>query len=89
MEGLPNEPPIPALVVAVVTEAVKQVEAEMVVRSVDRDALWAVMGFLLDRKVVSMLTDDVESVAGLIRAVRDAGFDWHAVCPAPPESPSS
>lgn len=78
-EGLPDDAPIPAIVVMSVTEAVKQVQGDMIIHYVNRDAIWAVEGFLLDRPVVSSLPDDVDSAAGLIEAVRRAGHEWHAV----------
>lgn len=79
VDGLPEDAPIPALVVGKVTEAVKQVETGTVVHHLDRDALWVVEGFLLDRNVVDSLPDDVDSSTRLIEAVRKAGFEWHAV----------
>jgi hypothetical protein len=84
--GLPEPAPIPALVVEVVTEAVKQVEAGMVIRYLNRETLWAVTGFLLDREVVARLPDGVDSAAGLIQAVRDAGYEWQAVLPLTTET---
>jgi hypothetical protein len=88
IDGLAHDTPIPALVVSNVTEAVKQVGEGMVVSYLNRDALWAVDCFLLDRAVVASLPDRVESPVGLIEAVREAGFEWHAVLPKPPEPPS-
>ena len=81
IDGLPEPAPIPALVVEEVTEAVKQVEAGMVTRYLNRETLWAVTGFLLDREVVAHLPDGVDSAEGLIQAVRDAGYEWQAVLP--------
>jgi hypothetical protein len=78
-DDLPEETLIPALVVGKVNEAVKQLEAGSVVHYLNRDALWAVMGFLLDPKVVSSLPEDVDSAADLIEAVKQAGFVWHTV----------
>ncbi|MDP9144923.1 MAG: hypothetical protein M3N43_09570 [Actinomycetota bacterium] len=76
---LPQGTLIPALVVGKITEAVKQMETGSVARYLNRDALWAVRGFVLDRQVVSSLPDGVESAADLIEAVRQAGIVWHAV----------
>ncbi|HEX9863578.1 MAG TPA: hypothetical protein VGC03_01275 [Acidimicrobiia bacterium] len=81
IDGLPDDASVPSLVVGKVTEAVKQVETGTVVKYLNRDALWAVEGFLLDRDVVDSLPDDVDSPERLIDAVREAGFEWHAVIP--------
>jgi hypothetical protein len=81
VDGLPDDASVPSLVVGKVTEAVKQVETGTVVQYLNRDALWAVEGFLLDRDVVDSLPDDVNSPERLIDAVREAGFQWHAVIP--------
>jgi len=78
-DGLPEDAPVPAVVVRTVTDAVKQVQGEMIIHYVNRDAIWAVVGFLLDATVVSSLPDDVDSAADLIDAVRQAGHEWHAV----------
>ena len=67
------------LVVDQVTEAVKLVEGEEVLRSVDRDELWTVKGLILDREVVLTLPDDLKSPADLIKAVTDAGYHWTKV----------
>ena len=81
VDGLPDDVSVPSLVVGNVTEAVKQVEAGTVVQYLNRDTLWAVEGFLLDSDVVDRLPDDVDSSERLIDAVREAGFEWHAVVP--------
>ena len=83
--GLPHDAAVPSLVVGKVTEAVKQVETGTVVQYLNRDALWAVEGFLLDRDVVDRLPDDVDSPERLIDAVREAGFEWYAVIPVASE----
>jgi hypothetical protein len=85
VEGLPEDAPVPGLVVGKVNEAVKQVEDEMIVRYLNRDAVWAVEGFLLDTEILSSLPDGVASAAGLIEAMTGAGYEWHAVIPIPPE----
>ncbi len=82
-DDLPQDTPIPALVVGKVNEAVKQMEAGSVVHYLNRDALWAVEGFLLDPKVVSSLPEDVESAADLIEAVKQAGHEWHTLVLSP------
>jgi hypothetical protein len=81
VDGLPDNASVPSLVVGKVTEAVKQVETGTIVQYLDREALWAVEGFLLDRDVVDSLPDDVDSPERLIDAVREAGFEWHSVIP--------
>ena len=83
-EGLPQDATPPALLVAPVTEAVKEVDGETVVHFLNRDAMWAVQGFLLSHEVVSVLPDGVDSAAGLIEAVSRAGLRWSAVHPNPP-----
>jgi hypothetical protein len=70
--------------VAPVTEAVKEVDGETIVRYLNRDAMWAVQGFLLSHEVVTGLPDGVDSAAGLIEAVSRAGLRWSAVAPIPP-----
>ncbi|MGH8871587.1 MAG: hypothetical protein ACRDWS_06415 [Acidimicrobiia bacterium] len=77
--GLPVDTPAPALLVVQVTEAVKQIEDDAVIRHLDRDRLWAVDAFLLDGEVLSALPDGVDSPAGLIEAVSAAGFRWQVV----------
>ena len=67
------------LVVDEVTEAVKRVEGESVLGSVDRDELWAVKGIILDREVALALPDDLGSPADLIEAVTNAGYHWTTV----------
>ena len=73
----PGDPAI--LIVREVTEAVKRVEGEEVVGSVDRDELWAVKEIVLDREVVLKLSDDLDSASGLIMAVTNAGCLWTTV----------
>ena len=84
VERLPDDAIPPALVVAKVTEAVKEIEGERVVGYLNRDAMWVVEGFLLSGDVVSILPDGVDSAASLIEAVTRAGFQWSAALPAPP-----
>jgi hypothetical protein len=85
VEGLPEDATPPALLVAPVTEAVKEVDGDTVVSYLNRDAMWAVQGFLLSHEVVSALPDGVDSAAALIEAVSRAGLRWSAVLPIPPE----
>ncbi|HSK07601.1 MAG TPA: hypothetical protein VK990_08795 [Acidimicrobiia bacterium] len=87
LDGVPEDANAPALLVTAVTEAVKEVDGETIVRSLNRDAIWAVRGFLLSNDVVSALPDQIDSAAGLIEAVSRAGFRWSAVTPTPPTEP--
>jgi hypothetical protein len=82
---LPDETPVPSLVVGQVTNAVKQAESGMVARYLDRDTLWAVNGFVLDGDTVASLDESVDSPVRLIEAVREAGFEWHTVVSTPSE----
>lgn len=81
VDSLPDDASVPSLVVGEVTEAVKRVETGTVVQYLNRDALWAVEGFLLDRNVIDSLPDDVDSSERLIDAVGESGFEWHVVIP--------
>lgn len=75
---------VPGLVVAPVTEAVKQVSRGLVARYLNRDALWAVQGFVLDGEMVRRLSADFDSPRALIHAVVSAGRQWVPVTAAPP-----
>ena len=88
IDSLPDDASVPSLVVGKVTEAVKRVETGTVVQYLNRDALWAVEGFLLDHEVVHSLPGDVDSSERLIDAVREAGFEWHVVIPIASEPPA-
>jgi hypothetical protein len=68
---------VPGLLVAPITEAVKQIGVGTVVHHLSRDTMWAVEGFLLDPDVLDALPDELGSASELIEAVRVAGFDWH------------
>lgn len=88
LSDLPGGTPVPALVVGQVTDAVKQAESGMIARYLDRDTLWAVHGFVLDRDTVASLDETVDSPLKLIDAVREAGYEWHTV-PSTPSEPES
>jgi hypothetical protein len=75
-ERLPDDLPIPGLLVSPVNEAIKQVEAGRLIADLDRDSLWAVGGFVLDISVLDTLGEGTHSAAELIDAVTSAGFDW-------------
>ena len=64
-----------ALLVSPVTDAVKRVE-EDVVRSLDRDRMWAVEAIVLNRVVVRRLGDQELTAEGLLAAVREMGYSW-------------
>jgi len=74
--GLPDELPVPGLLVSTVDEAVKQIDAGILIADLDRDSLWAVTGFALDVTVLDALGEGTYSAADLIGAVTSAGFDW-------------
>jgi hypothetical protein len=74
-----SERSVPGLVVGSVTEAVKRLEGSKVVEHVDRDTLWQVEGFVLDRSIIDRLPDDIESVRQLIDAVTGLGLEWGLV----------
>jgi phosphosulfolactate phosphohydrolase-like enzyme len=87
VEGLPENVVVPALVVGRVSEAVKEVDGEMVVANLNRDTMWSVEGFVLSEEVASILPEELESAASLIEAVTGAGLAWSVVLPAsPPET---
>jgi len=74
--GLPDDLPVPGLLVSTVNEAVKQVDAGSLIADLDRDSLWTVAGFALDVTVLDALGGGTYSAADLILAVTSAGFDW-------------
>jgi hypothetical protein len=73
---LPDQLPVPGLLVSAVTEAVKQVEAGRLIADLDRDSLWAVGGFVLDTTVIAALGEGTYSAGELMGAVTSAGFAW-------------
>lgn len=73
------DPASPGLVVAPVTEAVKEVDDGTVVQYVNRDTLWAVHGFVVDHELVSLLPDQVDGPESLISAVVELGRNWSPV----------
>ncbi len=76
--GLPDELPVPGLLVSMVNEAVKQVDEGRLIADLDRDSLWAVAGFVLDITVLDALGEGAYSAPDLIGAVTAAGFGWKA-----------
>lgn len=75
----PNAGPA-TLLVSTVTDAVKQVEANgLIGGSVDREQLWAVDAFLLNRMVLDELRCGPVDPPALIDAVRDTGITWQVV----------
>lgn len=81
--GLPDESPVPGLLVGNVNEAIKQIAGGKVVHHLNRDMLWGVEGFVLDRVVISSLADGVDSAAHMIEAVQQAGFEWQTIVLSP------
>ncbi len=79
-DRLPEDLPVPGLLVRALTEAVKQVEAGRLINDLDRDAMWAIEGFILDKDLLEGLPDGVYSGEQFIEVVVDAGFTWR---PAP------
>lgn len=75
-ELLPEELPVPGLLVGIVNEAVKQVNGGRLIADLDRDSLWAVRGFVLDMTIIQALGDGEFSASELIGAVSAAGFRW-------------
>lgn len=82
---LPDDSPTPALMVDRVTEAVKGIADGVVVSYVDRDTLWEVYGFVLDRESLETLPDRIESAGALVEALRSSGRRLHAVVAVPGE----
>jgi len=75
---LPADLPVPGLLVRAVTEAVKQLEAGRLIDDLDRDMMWAIEGFILDKGVLEALPHGVYSGEQFIGAVVDAGFTWRS-----------
>lgn len=73
---LPDDLPVPGLLVGPVTEAVKRVKGGRLIADLDRDTLWAVHGFVLDMTILDVLGDGQFSAFDLIGAVGAAGFRW-------------
>jgi hypothetical protein len=70
----------PAVVIAVaVTDAVKLVGDGLVLDSLDRDDLWSVQGFRLQREVLLALGGELSDPQSLVTAVAAAGFPWQVV----------
>ena len=69
-----------------VTDAVKLVDKGMVVGPVDRDMLWAVHWFELDRDVLLGLGDTRIEPGDLIEAVEALGHVWQVI-PVIPSDP--
>jgi hypothetical protein len=67
------------LLVRPVTDAVKEIDGARVRASVDREGLWLVEGFSVDRKVIEAVGPRPITSDELIAAVEDAGFEWKVV----------
>jgi hypothetical protein len=70
--------PIPALLVAPVSDAVKHVEGDRVIYDLDRSQLWAVQGIAIDRAIVETLPEGSFTMAEVIQLVAAAGHVWGA-----------
>ena len=81
-EWVPDDAPVAGLLVGKVSEAVKQVEAGQVIEYLNRDALWAVEGFVLGRAVLEAIPEGDYLAGELVDAVVAAGFAWQ-VAPRP------
>ncbi len=77
-DGLPEDLPVPGLLVRALTEAVKRVEAGRLLDDLDRDAMWAIEGFILDKDVLEGLPNGVYSSEQFIEVVVEAGFTWRS-----------
>lgn len=64
-----------AFIVGAVTDAVKNHQAGMITGSVDRDTLWTVEAFALNRVVVRRLEGEMTPME-LYQAVLDLGLVW-------------
>jgi 2-C-methyl-D-erythritol 4-phosphate cytidylyltransferase len=79
-EGVAPEASDPAVLIASpVTDAVKVVSGGLVQDSLDREALWSIEGFQLQREVLLALDNSVTSPQSLIEQVIEAGFQWHVI----------
>jgi hypothetical protein len=68
--------PLPTLLVAEVSDAVKQVEGSRVTFDLDRSLLWAVQGIAVDRTTVETLPEGSFTMAEVIQRVAAAGHAW-------------
>ena len=79
LEWLPADVPVPGLLVGRVNEAIKQMETGRVIHYLNRDALWAVQGFVLDPGVLRAIPEGEYSARDLLDAVVAAGYEWRVV----------
>lgn len=66
------------LLVGPVTDAVKRRDGDAVV-SLDRDAVWVVVGIVLDREVLQELGEDEIGAGELLEAVERLGYTWQVI----------
>jgi hypothetical protein len=66
----------PSLLVTPVVDALKAVSADRVVGSLDKSAVLAVVGFVLNREIVQRLGRGDYSPAGLVDTVAGLGYQW-------------
>jgi hypothetical protein len=74
IDDVPDEPAL--LLSRPVTDAVKQVDDDRVIGSVDRSSLIEIQGFALGLAVLNELGPIRADAQELIEAVRSAGFEW-------------
>jgi hypothetical protein len=67
------------MLVSEVTEAVKEVSGDRVTGAVDRDDLYRVVGFELDRRVIDQLAPEDLTAEQLIVAVEAMGHVWEPI----------
>jgi hypothetical protein len=77
LADLPADLPTPALLVEPVTDAVKQVDGDLLVADLDRSLLWSVRGMAVDLTVTDSLPDGSFTLAELIQEVEAAGHTWN------------
>lgn len=81
--SVPSQGGPATLLVAPVTDALKELSAGRVVGSLDRDQFWEVAAFALSHDTLTRLEGDYTSATDLYQAVVAAGLDWQ-VRPMPP-----
>ena len=71
-----GRPKGPTLVVEDVTDALKKIDGDRVLESVDRTQTWKVRAMILDVSALEALSEDAYTVEDLLAAVEAAGFSW-------------
>jgi hypothetical protein len=73
---LADDLPLPTLLVAPVSDAVKQVHGDRVTDDLDRSQLWAIKGIAVDRAIVEILPLGSFTMDDVIQRVAAAGYAW-------------